>query len=887
MDKTYLDSDRFHINNYTRYKTFSTIKYGGCVIYVRDTYNTNMVSSLSGSNSFSDYLYVNISIPGSVKPLCVGAYYRHNKHDKNTLHKFIDQLDTQLHSTDIRNKRVIIMGDMNIDLTKLSTNNDIELYFNTLTCHNFESHINSPTRVQYNTKSNTLYSATLIDHIFSNLAEYECIAGNILYADSDHYANFLSVSKLKDNHAAKRVHHPLYKRNYSSIDVDLLLSDFNNVDWNINVLNKNITLNEAVLNFTAQLDILCDKHAPLKKVPKRKVNYIYKPWITKQILPYIIAKNKLAAKRHRNPTEFRKARNFVNNLVNASRNKYFKQYFTEHSKDAKKVWEGIRCAIECHKCKSNTIESVIDTKGSTITDSKSIACAFANYFKEIPHQCISKLPQNISNDSYSKYLHNSNSSSMFLSDTDTAEVYDIINTLKSNKSPGPLKFSNHFLKLLNSHISPLISSLINRSFDESLMPECLKIGKQTPVFKGGDNILSNYRPITVVNSIAKVFEKAVNARLTKYLDKFNLLTDNQFGFRAQHATSHAMIKLYDEALTGLDNKSCKTGSVLLDISKAFDCVDHEILLHKLQHYGIRGNVCKWFESFLTNRTHYVEINGIRSDSYTPDIGVPQGSVLGPMLFIIYVNDLPSSSSLFSFSVFADDTSLLLKSCRDVYHNTFITELNKVMDWFKLNKLLLNYKKSQYIFFGTHYTIQYKPEFLLQDLYEVCPHYLLLSEEYTDLEEQLADDSLQRAYVKGEPLLKDLYEVAPYYTTREHTVTNQGILIEQDEVKYLGIIFDNTLKFTTHINNITQKIGKVVGVLWKGRSLPLSIKLKIYYSLIYSQLNFAILVWGSIISKNINGTTEFEHVPKQLKNVNTVHNKAVRALVSARKTGPTK
>ena len=248
-------------------------------------------------------------------------------------------------------------------------------------------------------------------------------------------------------------------------------------------------------------------------------------------MPYIIAKNKLAAKRHRNPTEFSKARNFVNNLFNASRNKYFKQYFTEHSKDAKKVWEGIRCAIEWHKCKSNTIESVIDTKGSTITDSKSIECAFANYFKEIPHQCISKLPQNISNDSYSKYLHNSNSSSMFLSDTDTAEVYDIINTLKSNKSPGPLKFSNHFLKLLNSHISPLISSLINRSFDESLMPECLKIGKQTPVFKGGDNILSNYRPITVVNSIAKVFEKAVNARLTKYLDKFNLLTDNQFGFR--------------------------------------------------------------------------------------------------------------------------------------------------------------------------------------------------------------------------------------------------------------------------------------------------------------------------------------------------------------------
>ena len=145
--------------------------------------------------------------------------------------------------------------------------------------------------------------------------------------------------------------------------------------------------------------------------------------------------------------------------------------------------------------------------------------------------------------------------------------------------------------------------------------------------------------------------------------------------------------------------------------------------------------------------------------------------------------------------------------------------------------------------------------------------------------------IQRVYVKGKSLLKDLYEVAPYYTTCEHIVTNQGILIEQDEVKYLGIIFDNTLKFTTHINNITQKIGKVVGVLWKGRSLPLSIKLKIYYSLIHSQLNFAILVWESIISKNINGSTEFERVPKQLKNVNAVHNKAVRASVCARKRDP--
>ena len=226
------------------------------------------------------------------------------------------------------------------------------------------------------------------------------------------------------------------------------------------------------------------------------------------------------------------------------------------------------------------------------------------------------------------------------------------------------------------------------------MPKCLKIGKQTPIFKGGDNVLTNYRPITVVNSIAKIFEKNVCSRLVNYLERFDILTDNQFGFRSRHATSHAMIKLFDESLSALDNKNSKVGTVLLDISKAFDCVNHDILLDKLYHYGIRGSVRDWFKSFLTDRTHYVDINGKKSDPYSPTMGVPQGSVLGPILFLIYINDLRNASNILSLSIFADDTSLLLSSERDLYNETFITELKKVMDWFTSNKLLLNYSKSQ-------------------------------------------------------------------------------------------------------------------------------------------------------------------------------------------------
>ena len=523
---------------------------------------------------------------------------------------------------------------------------------------------------------------------------------------------------------------------------------------------------------------------------------------------------------------------------------------------------------------TNNIASITDNCGQTVTDPTAIAQAFADYFKEIPQKSVSKIRKESTITDYTTYLRNSNCSSMVFFDIDDAEVFNIINSLKNNKSPGPLNFSNHFIKLLSSHLSPIICILINRSFKESVMPSCLKIGKQTPIFKGGDNVLANYRPITVVTSIVKIFEKSV---CSNFLISWNV---------SRHATSHAMIKLFDEALSALDDKQSKAGTVLLDISKAFDCVNHDILLDKLYHYRIRGSVLDWFKSFLTNRTHYVDINGSKSEPYTPTMGVPQGSVLGPILSLIYINDLLNSSNTLSFSIFADDTSLLLSSIRDLYYETFINELNIVTEWFSSNKLLLNYSKSQYIFFGPLYQTVYETEFILSDLYEVCPHFLLLDNSYSCLEEQLEDTSIKRKFVRGDPILKDLHLVAPDYLCKENIITNNGILVEQNEVKYLGITFDNTLSFSTHINQITQKISKVVGILWKGRSLPLKIKLKIYYSLVYSHLSYAILVWGNSISNNITrGTPNFEHVPKSLKNHNTVHNKAVRALVCAKKRDP--
>ena len=146
--KNYLDTDRFDLEGYTSFKVHSSIRFGGCVVYVRNTLQCNVITELSGTNHVSDHLYVNVNVPGSRKKLCVTVYYRHNKHDKETVCNFTKQIDTQLNSPLLKNTHVILMGDMNIDLSKLSVNDAIEIYYNTLLCHNLESHINSPTRIQ-------------------------------------------------------------------------------------------------------------------------------------------------------------------------------------------------------------------------------------------------------------------------------------------------------------------------------------------------------------------------------------------------------------------------------------------------------------------------------------------------------------------------------------------------------------------------------------------------------------------------------------------------------------------------------------------------------------------------------------------------------------------
>ena len=264
-----------------------------------------------------------------------------------------------------------------------------------------------------------------------------------------------------------------------------------------------------------------------------------------------------------------------------------------------------------------------------------------------------------------------------------------------------------FTRLLKFLAPALISPLrliINQSLITGIYPDKLKTAKVIPMYKKGDKTkCDNYRPISLLCAISKLFEKVVYNQLYDYFTKNKLFHDNQYGFRTKHSTELAVTELIDRVLLNIDNKQVPF-AVFMDLSKAFDTLDHKILIDKLHHYGIRGISLMWFESYLYKRTQYVEIDSSKSSPQTITTGVPQGSILGPLLFLIYMNDMPQASSIFKFILYADDTTLFsaldYSLSLDIPASSELInkELARVGEWLIINRLSINITKTKYMLF---------------------------------------------------------------------------------------------------------------------------------------------------------------------------------------------
>ena len=251
--------------------------------------------------------------------------------------------------------------------------------------------------------------------------------------------------------------------------------------------------------------------------------------------------------------------------------------------------------------------------------------------------------------------------SFFTAPTVPSEISDIISRLKSGKSLGPNSIPMKILKSLSPLISSPLSQSSNESFKSGIFPDIMKLAKVIPLFKKGCVLTaSTYRPMSLLSVFSKITEKAMYERLYKVVEKYEVLYSLQFGFRANHSLNHALVRLTEAIKNSLDNKKFGCG-IFIDLQKAFDSVNHDILLTKLENYGIRGTVLDWFKSYLSDRKQYVSVNGSNSSYLSITSRVPQGSVIGPLLFLMYKNDLPLSSSKLSFYLFADDTNIHCES----------------------------------------------------------------------------------------------------------------------------------------------------------------------------------------------------------------------------------
>ena len=249
--------------------------------------------------------------------------------------------------------------------------------------------------------------------------------------------------------------------------------------------------------------------------------------------------------------------------------------------------------------------------------------------------------------------------------------------------------------------------------DIGIFPDLLKIAKVHPIYKSGDrDQFINYRPISVLNSFSKVFEKVIFNRLLNYINSQNIISHCQYGFRQNQATFMAITEMYDKISLAIDRNEYCAG-IFIDLAKAFDTLDHNILLFKLEYYGIRGITLTWFRSYLECRQQYVTFYHTSSALEYISYGVPQGSILGPLLFILYVNDIVNCSSILNSILFADDTNAFYSNAKFInLISTLNVELSKLSNWFKSNKLSINIKKTNYILFGNKHAPEKTPELTL-------------------------------------------------------------------------------------------------------------------------------------------------------------------------------
>ena len=435
-------------------------------------------------------------------------------------------------------------------------------------------------------------------------------------------------------------------------------------------------------------------------------------------------------------------------------------------------------------------------------DPSTISNLFNNYFTDVANTLFTSSSASSTLTivpSFHSFLNNPMPNSFFCSKITISELISTVKLIKPSRTCIGNCISSTLLKDCISSIALPLLHIFNLSFDMGIFPSQLKLSRVTPVFKkGSKTTLSNYRPISSTNPLDFFLEKLMYSRMMSYINKFEILFDGQFGFRKNFSTAMAVLDVTNMIQNELYANNYVLG-VFMDLQKAFDTLDFKILLSKLEHYGFRGLSYSWFKSYLEGRSQFTVINGHDSPLRLVTCGIPQGTVLGPLLFLLFINDIPNSVKDSSIKLFADDSNLFIVSnSLPALYSLANKEINSLSTWIDANKLYINYDKTNYMLFQPKKEIKKNPS--------IDKSFLLL--------------------IKG------------------HIINRVSV------VKYLGIFIDENLYWHEHIAYLCKKVSSLTGILYRVKLfLPTRCKKDIYFALIHSILIYCIEIYANV-SKSI-------------------------------------
>ena len=596
------------------------------------------------------------------------------------MQNFLEIIENSISTIDQSKTEIFLMGDFNIDLNDRRNGNS-KLFSTQMKALGCRQLIKEATRISVTRDSRIDLMFTSCDYIIS--------ANTFDINISDHDLIFC-CKKRKYIKQKKADFYGRSYRNYSVDDFELLLK---NADWHEFDRAVNATeMWDIFINIIREsIDILC----PIKKFSIKPVTNL---WLSNELLEEIKDKDVALrrAKRSKNEEHWAIARRLRNNClknIRTAKADFIRDQISENKQDPKKFWNSINKLLPGNVKNKQNISLKDDNQVEI--DSEETADFMNQYFATIGTKLAqgftgSKLPDEVN---FGVNLEQIS--------TNREEVEKLVKEINICKSSAINNLSSRILKDAFLTLSAKLTSIFNFSLMQGIVPIAWKHASVIPLHKGGNNKeVNNFRPVSLLPIQGKLIEKIVHNRLITWLDRHDILDNKQGGFRKDHSTTDTTVNFLNELYKAI-NDDRVTIAVFIDLRKAFDTVNHKILCRKIENYGVKHKNLDWIESYLADRTQSVFVNGKVSDEESVSCGVPQGSVLGPLLFLIYVNDMKKSLKNASYHLYADDTVIYYSGneLQDIIPS-LQTDLDSYFDWCNANCLTLNVKKTKFVIYGT-------------------------------------------------------------------------------------------------------------------------------------------------------------------------------------------